>query len=85
MVTDRATVAEKAAAWDELMKSTEDESDALANAWLNLVTRVLLREAGGGPGSRPCATTGGPTDGSAPFTGCVAASRPTGEPNSKET
>jgi hypothetical protein len=44
MITDRATAEEKAAAWDQLMKSSEREALALEDAFSTLRKRVIERE-----------------------------------------
>jgi hypothetical protein len=43
--TDRATVEERAAAWDYLMSSTETGSVAITKAWCWLRDQVKAREA----------------------------------------
>jgi hypothetical protein len=43
--TDRATVEERAAAWDYLMSSTETGSVAITKAWCWLRDHVKAREA----------------------------------------
>lgn len=43
--TDRATVEERAAAWDYLMSTTATGSDALTQAWCWLRDQVEAREA----------------------------------------
>jgi hypothetical protein len=43
--TDRATVEERAAAWDYLMNSTETGSVAITKAWCWLRDQVEAREA----------------------------------------
>ena len=44
MITDRATAEEKAAAWDQLMKSRERKALALEDAFSTLRKRVIERE-----------------------------------------
>jgi hypothetical protein len=43
--TDRATIEERAAAWDYLMNSTETGSAAITKAWCWLRDQVEAREA----------------------------------------
>lgn len=45
IATDRATVEERAAAWDYLMSTTETGSVAITKAWCWLRDRVETREA----------------------------------------
>jgi hypothetical protein len=45
IATDRATVEERAAAWDYLMSSTETGSAAITKAWCWLGGQVEAREA----------------------------------------
>ena len=45
MTTQRATQAEKAAAWDRLMASTDTDGDAILAAWQALNETVQAREA----------------------------------------
>lgn len=45
MVNHRATQAEKAAAWDLLMKSLKSDAEAVMDAWEFLHDTVLEREA----------------------------------------
>jgi len=42
--TDRATIHEKAAAWDDLMNATEADSDAVLAAYQGLRAKVEARE-----------------------------------------
>jgi hypothetical protein len=44
MATKRATSAEKAQAWDRLMDSTKNDSEAIEEAWTWLDQAVLERE-----------------------------------------
>lgn len=44
-LTYRATVEERAAAWDYMMSSTEPEAVAISKAWCWLRDQVVAREA----------------------------------------